>query len=383
MDGEREVTFGNSGIWMTTDQLGPAGGGTRTRRLVTRRTGPARAGGRDRGLVRGATSATSGSAASAARSPISSRPCWPWPCSSCSGPRAARGLAGRGRPRRVLALLHPDDPGQLVRRRGHGGEPLLPEPAAAGASSCSRAGARSSWRSAGAVVSAVFLWPMWASPDPPLAAPRRPRDRPALPALPPELTMLNDLSVFTEPGARSSRTATPRATRTSTGPRTRRRTTSTSWTTAPTAARRSGGVEGFWLRGGQPGGGRRARARAREAGDACASWAARRGTTSACGIGLDEQRFQLAPGPGGRGDLHARARLPVLRHLRPRAADAVAARRTGPAVTAGEEPRTLGSFVSIVLDVNRAAVPSPPGALARRKRLTSRPGRYQYTRRKT
>ncbi len=41
MDGEREITFGNSGIWMTTDHLGPLVEGA-DEALVTRRTGPAR-----------------------------------------------------------------------------------------------------------------------------------------------------------------------------------------------------------------------------------------------------------------------------------------------------------------------------------------------------
>jgi hypothetical protein len=41
MDGQREITFGNSGIWMTTNQPGPLVEG-RDDHLVTRQTGPAR-----------------------------------------------------------------------------------------------------------------------------------------------------------------------------------------------------------------------------------------------------------------------------------------------------------------------------------------------------
>src|SRR5437879_3266796 len=39
-------------------------------------------------------------------------------------------MAGPAGPGRFLARLHLGDPGQLVRRRGDGGEPLLPEPPA-------------------------------------------------------------------------------------------------------------------------------------------------------------------------------------------------------------------------------------------------------------
>ena len=45
--------------------------------------------------------------------------------------RATARVAGPGRAGRLVPLLHLDDPGQLVRRRRHRGQPLLPEPAAA------------------------------------------------------------------------------------------------------------------------------------------------------------------------------------------------------------------------------------------------------------
>ena len=112
------------------------------------------AGGRRSRPRSGGTSTTSGSAASAARCRTSSRPSWPWPRSWSSGRARRDGWLARRRAGRLLALLHLDDPGQLVRRRRHAGQPLLPEPAAAGAVPASRAGASRWWRWRARVVSA-------------------------------------------------------------------------------------------------------------------------------------------------------------------------------------------------------------------------------------
>ena len=145
-----------------------------------------------------ATWATSGSAASAVRCRTSS-PAWRPSC--CSWPSARATVVGwlavvaaRG----VVPLLHLDDPRQLVRRRRHRRQPLLPEPAAA--RDLPRAPRR---RDRGWPRPASSGWP--SSLGPILAAPLMHSLRPghhalAAPfrALPAELTMLNDLAVFAE-----------------------------------------------------------------------------------------------------------------------------------------------------------------------------------------
>ena len=119
------------------------------------------------------------------------------------GPARPRGLAGRSpRSLRLVALLHLDDPRQLVRRRRHGGQPLLPEPAAAGVPvpGAARARARRWSRPALAGARSCSWRRCWLAPLRHSLAPRRPRAcARAFRALPAELTMLNDLSVFTEP----------------------------------------------------------------------------------------------------------------------------------------------------------------------------------------
>ncbi len=114
--------------------------------------------------------------------------------------RAARSrrLAGARRGRALVDRLHLDHPGQLVRRRRHGGEPLLPEPAAGLPVPGARRALAVAWRPAARPAAAVFLAPILLAPVDHSLRPGAHATRGAFRLLPAELTMLNDLSVFTE-----------------------------------------------------------------------------------------------------------------------------------------------------------------------------------------
>jgi len=349
MDGEREITFGNSGIWMTTDHLGPLVEGADDA-LVTRRTGPARPAGEVAASFRrnlyyfwigrfgGALAYFSPAVLALAAFVL-------------FGPRRRDGWLA------VAALavsflfyiwMIPDNwyggGGTLGNRYFLNLLPLailfLPP------------GREVAVAVAGAAVSAVFLWPMWVSP---IRHSLRPGDHAAVQpfmTLPPELTMLNDLAVFTELWRKK------RSYGDTEGDAHR------NWPADPKAyylyfadngtygREAEGGVEGFWLRGGQPA---EVILRALEpvkrvtlrvvGGPA--------GDDVSLGIGLDRQRFQLAPGQVGEASFTPGRGFPYydtfVHVVRMRS------RRGGssPPVAAGQEERTLGSFVSIALETDR------------------------------
>lgn len=194
-DGEREITFGNSGFWMTTDSLGPLVEG-RDEALQSRRTGPLRPREEIRvSFLRNLGYFWVGRFGGAI--PYF----FPSVCALLffllRGPRTLHGWLA------VVALLTswlfyiwqiPDNwyggGGTLGNRYFLNLVPLAAFFVPRG---------REWWVAAlGLAGSAVFLFPMWASP---LRHSLRPGDHattgPYL-ALPPELTMLNDLAVFTE-----------------------------------------------------------------------------------------------------------------------------------------------------------------------------------------
>lgn len=349
MDGEREITFGNSGIWMTTDHLGPLVEGA-DEALVTRRTGPARPAGEVTASFRrnlyyfwigrfGGALAYFFPAVLALAAFI------------LFGPRSRDGylaLAALAVSFLFYIWMIPDNwyggGGTLGNRYFLNLLPL--------ALFLIPAGREVVVALVGAAVSAAFLWPMWVSP---IRHSLRPGDHATVQpfmTLRPELTMLNDLAVFTElwrkkqsygdteGDAHKNWPADPKA-------------YYLYFTDNGTYGREAhGGVEGFWLRGGQPA---EVVLRALEpvkrvtvrvvAGPA--------GDDVSLRIGLDEQRFQLTPGQAGEASFTPGPGFPYYdtfvhvvrlrsRHGAP-----------GPPVAAGQDPRTLGSFVSIALDTNR------------------------------
>jgi hypothetical protein len=194
-DGAREITFGNSGIWMTTDHLGPLVEGQDDER-VTRRTGPARPAGEveasfGRNLYYFWIGRFGGALA------------YYFPAVLALLAFLALGPRGRDGWLAVAALavswlfyiwMIPDNwyggGGTLGNRYFLNLMPLavllLPR------------GREVAVAVFGAAVSAVFLWPLWTSP---IQHSLRPGDHATVPpfrSFPPELTMLNDLSVFTE-----------------------------------------------------------------------------------------------------------------------------------------------------------------------------------------
>ena len=209
---------------------------------------------------------------------------------------------------------------------------------------------------AGAVVSAAFLWPMWVAP---IRHSLRPGDHATVQpfmTLPPELTMLNDLAVFTElwrkkqsygdteGDAHRNWPADPKA-------------YYLYFTDNGTYARESSaGVEGFWLRGGQPA---EVILRALEP--------VNRVTLRVVGgpagddvsleIGRDQQRFQLTAGQVGEASFAPGPGFPYydtfVHVVRLRS------RRGGsaPPGAEGQEPRRLGSFVSIAIETDRRPPP--------------------------
>ena len=195
MDGEREVTFGNSGIWMTTDHLGPLVEG-QDESLVTRRTGPARPAGevaasfrrnlyyfwigRFGGALPYFFPAVLALAAFLVR-----------------GPRSREGwlaVAALAASFLFYIWMIPDNwyggGGTLGNRYFLNLLPLavffLPR------------GREFGVAVAGTALSAVFLWPLWTRPIHHALQPGDHATRETFRLLPPELTMLNDLAVFTE-----------------------------------------------------------------------------------------------------------------------------------------------------------------------------------------
>src|SRR4029453_12812412 len=121
------ATFDDSGIWMTTNQVGPLVAGQEEEK-GTATAGRARAGAR-RG--RDPRVAAAQSRLLLAR-PLRRRARLLLPGARCAGtlsrgrPARSRGVALRRRDRPVVARLHPGHPGQLVRRRRNDRQPLLP-----------------------------------------------------------------------------------------------------------------------------------------------------------------------------------------------------------------------------------------------------------------
>ncbi|HEY7511539.1 MAG TPA: hypothetical protein VIG50_14855, partial [Vicinamibacteria bacterium] len=188
------VTFGNSGQWMTTDQLGPLVEG---RDEATRRTGPARAASEYReAFWRNLGYFWAGRFGGAL--PYFAPAVLALLAFLLAGPRDRAGwlaVAALGVSWLFYIEMIPDNwyggGGTVGNRYFLNLLPLalflVPRgrewPVAAG----------------GAALSAVLLWPVWRAP---LAHSLRPGDhaaRAAFTLFPPELTMLNDLSVFTEP----------------------------------------------------------------------------------------------------------------------------------------------------------------------------------------
>jgi hypothetical protein len=194
-DGPREITFGNSGIWMTTDQLGPLVEG-RDDDLVTRRTGPARPAGEvEASFARNLYYFWIGrfGGALAYFLPV----VLALVAFLALGPRNRDGwlaVAALGVSWLFYIWMIPDNwyggGGTLGNRYFLNLLPLavlfLP------------AGREMAVAVAGAIVSGLCLWPMWTSP---VHHSLRPGDHATVQpfrSLPPELTMLNDLAVFTE-----------------------------------------------------------------------------------------------------------------------------------------------------------------------------------------
>jgi hypothetical protein len=347
MDGERAITFGNSGIWMTTDHLGPLVEG-QDEALVTGRTGPARPAGEIGASLRrnlyyfwvgrfgGAIAYYFPVVLAAALFLL-------------MGPRPRDGwLAVAALAASFLFYIWqiPDNwyggGGTLGNRYFLNLVPLaiffLPP------------GREIAVAVAGLAVSATFLWPMWTAPIHHALHPGDHATVQPFKSLPPELTMLNDLAVFTElwrkKQAYGDTEGDPHL----------------HWPADPKAyylyfsdngtygREALAGVEGFWLRGGQPG---EVILRALEpvkkvtvrvvAGPA--------GDDVSIGIGVDTQRFQLAPGQAGEAAFEVGPGFPYydtfVKVLRLRS-------RRGAPDAAG---RTLGSFVSIALETNRRPRP--------------------------
>ncbi len=343
MDGERAVTFGNSGIWMTTDHLGPLVEGS-DEALVTRRTGPARPAGEvaaslRRNLYYFWVGRFGGAVAY----------CFPAVLALAVflllGPRGRPGGLAVG----ALAAsflfyiwMIPDNwyggGGTLGNRYFLSLLPLaivfLPP------------GREIAVAVTGIAVSAALLWPMWAAPIHHALHPGDHATVQPFQSLPPELTMLNDLAVFTElwrkKQAYGDTEGDPHL----------------HWPADPKAyylyfsdngtyGRESrDGVQGFWLRGEQPG---EVILRALEpvkrvtvrvvGGPA--------GDDVSVGIGLDQQRFQLTAGQVGEATFETRPGFPYydtfVHVLRLRS------RRGAP----DEHGRTLGAFVSIALETEK------------------------------
>jgi hypothetical protein len=347
MDGEREITFGNSGIWMTTNQPGPLVEG-RDDHLVTRRTGPARPAGEVEASFRrnlyyfwigrfGGALAYFFPALLALAVFV------------LFGPRSRHGylaLAALGVSFLFYIWMIPDNwyggGGTLGNRYFLNLLPLailLIPP-----------GREVVVAIAGAAVSAASLWPMWIAP---IHHSLRPGDHATVQpfrSLPPELTMLNDLAVFTElwrkkqsygdteGDAHKNWPADPKA-------------YYLYFTDNGTYGREErDGVPGFWLRGGEPA---EVVLRALEP--------VKRVTVRVVGgpagddislrIGRDEQRFQLAPGQAGEATFTPGPGFPYydtfVHVVRMRS------RRGAP----GADGRTLGSFVFIALETNRRPRP--------------------------
>ena len=125
-----KVTFGNSGIWMTTDSSVPLVEGARRDAGVGAHGAAAAAGGAA-GLVPAQPRLLLGRAfrRRARLFPAGARG---RRSSSCSRGRAPPRAGSRWPPSWSPGSSTSGYPGQLVRRRGHGGQPLLPEPASPG-----------------------------------------------------------------------------------------------------------------------------------------------------------------------------------------------------------------------------------------------------------
>ena len=349
MDGEREITFGNSGIWMTTDHLGPLVEGE-DEALVTRRTGPARPAGEVAASLRrnlyyfwigrfGGALAYFFPAVLALAAFI------------LFGPRRRDGwlaVAALAVSFLFYVWMIPDNwyggGGTLGNRYFLNLLPLAVLLIPPGREVVVAVG--------GVAVSAVFLWPMWVSP---IRHSLRPGDHATVQpfmSLPPELTMLNDLAVFTELWRKKQSygdtegdphrnwPADPKA-------------YYLYFTDNGTYGREAlGGVDGFWLRGGQPA---EVILRALEpvnrvtvrvvGGPA--------GDDISVGIGRDEQRFQLMPGQVGEATFTPGPGFPyydTFVHVA-----RMRSRRGGldASFAAGPEARTLGSFVSLALETDR------------------------------
>ena len=260
-----------------------------------------------RGVPAG-TSATSGWAASAARSATSSRRCWRSLLFLLRGPRDRAGwLALAAIVISWIAYLRiiPDN---WYGGGGTVGQPLLPERAAGlpVPRAAPRAGAGSS--RAALAAAAVFLAPVLAAP---LHHSLRPGEHATRGAVARAAGRADDaqrpVGVHRERGGRSGRSASS-ATRS--GRPTPTRSSSTSWTTGRTGGRSGPGAPGFWLRGEPPcgGGAARVRPRAGRAGRAaadrradgrrrrCAARLARR--ARAARAGADARASSCGPGAG-------------------------------------------------------------------------------------
>jgi len=343
MDGEREITFGNSGIWMTTNQPGPLVEG-RDDHLVTRQTGPARPAGEVEasfarnlyyfwiGRFGGALAYFFPAVLALAAFVL-------------FGPRPRDGslaVAALGVSFLFYIWMIPDNwyggGGTLGNRYFLNLLPLavffLPP------------GREVVVAVTGAIISAIFLWPMWMSPIQHSLRPGHHATVQPFRALPAELTMLNDLAVFTElwrkkqsygdteGDAHKNWPADPKA-------------YYLYFTDNGTYGREAwNGADGFWLRGGEPG---EIVIRALEpvkrvtmrvvAGPA--------GDDVSMRMGVDDQRFQLAPGQVGEASFTPGPGFPyydTFVHV---------ARMRSRRGAASGDGRTLGAFVSIALETDR------------------------------
>ena len=347
MDGERAITFGNSGIWMTTDHLGPLVEGA-DEALVTGRTGPARPAGEvapsfRRNLYYFWIGRFGGAVAYYFPAVLALA------VFLLMGPRRREGwLAVAALAVSFLFYIW------MIWDNWYGGGgtignryflnllPLAVFFLPPGREVVVAAG--------GAVVSAGLLWPLWTAPIHHSLHPGDHATVQPFKALPPELTMLNDLAVFTElwrkkqsygdteGDAHRNWPADPKA-------------YYLYFTDNGTYGREElAGVAGFWLRGGQPG---EVILRALEP--------VRRVTVRVSGgpagddvgveMGLDHQRFQLTPGQVGEASFTPGPGFPYydtfVHVLRLRSG------RGAP----GPDGRSLGSFVSIALETDRRPRP--------------------------